>query len=60
MATDEGKVTRKINYTIDEMPVGVNDHLNKLCALRNITKVELVKEALIEYARNHSLSDYIR
>ena len=45
--------TKDISYVIRGMPVHLNEFLNKLCALRNIKKSDLIREALVEYCDIH-------
>jgi predicted DNA-binding protein len=41
------------NIEIKDLPMATNNILNTLARLRGSTKIVIVREALIEYARNH-------
>lgn len=41
------------NYLIREMPNDADNILNTLATLRGIRKWEIVREAMVEYAKNH-------
>lgn len=41
------------NVEIKDLPVATNNILNTLAKIRGVTKVVIVRESLIEYAKNH-------
>lgn len=50
------KIDRKVgdrNYLIRDIPHEVDHILNTLATMRGIRKWEIVREAMVEYAKNH-------
>jgi hypothetical protein len=41
------------NIEIKDLPMSSNNILNTLARLRGVTKIVIVREALVEYAKNH-------